>query len=128
MENTYRPVILIVDDQPELISVMSMYFRHFGYQHYTAGSAKEALDVLSSEKINLVICDLVMPQMGGLELLKKVREFNSEAPHFIFCSGLCDVPFSSPYPEGVLGFIQKPFSMMDLMDKVAVHLKELATT
>ena len=128
METKLQQVILIVDDQPELISVMSMYLKHFGYPHFTATSAAAALDVLDKEQIDLVICDLVMPYAGGLELLKKVRQTLSDPPHFIFCSGLFDTPFSVPYPDGVLGFIQKPFSMMDLMDKVAVHLKQLETT
>lgn len=128
METKLQPVILIVDDQPELISVMSMYLKHFGYRHFTANSAVAALDVLDKEKIDLVICDLVMPHVGGLELLKKVRQTMSDPPHFIFCSGLFDTPFSFPYPEGVLGFVQKPFSMMDLMDQVAGQLKHLQTT
>ncbi|WPU64801.1 response regulator [Peredibacter starrii] len=128
MEIKQRAVILIVDDQPELLSVMGMYFEHYGYRHFKAASALAALEILEKEKIDLVICDLVMPRIGGLELLKRIRESQSDAPYFIFCSGFCDVPFAQPYPEGVLGFIQKPFTMMDLMDKVAAQLKQLEIT
>ena len=123
-----RPVVLIVDDQPELLSVMSMYFKHYGYQFFAAGSAAAAYDIINTEKIDLVICDMVMPDVNGLDLFKKVREKFPSTPYFIFCSGLCEIPLKKPYPDGVLGFVQKPFSMMDLMDSVEEHFKSTETT
>lgn len=128
MKQQTQPVILIIDDQPELLSVMSMYFNHYGYIYFTASNAKDAYEILVTQNIDLIICDLVMPEVNGLELFKKVRETHLEKPYFIFCSGLCDIPFTKPYPAGVLGFVQKPFSMMDLMEAVEMHFKKTETT
>lgn len=127
MDKKNQPVILIIDDQPELLSVMSMYFNHYGYTYFTASKAMQAYEILAAQNIDLVICDLVMPEVSGLDLFKKVRETHVEKPFFIFCSGLCEIPFSKPYPAGVLGFVQKPFSMMDLMEAVEIHFKKTET-
>lgn len=124
MDNTKRPVILIIDDQPEMISVMSMYFNHYGYRFFTAKSAKVAYSIIENEEIDLVICDLVMPGTDGMEFFKRVRQIYPVYPHFVFCNGLCEIPFSKPYPDGVLGFVQKPFSMMEMMEAVESHFKK----
>jgi CheY-like chemotaxis protein len=128
MNTQNRPVVLLIDDQPELLAVMSMYFKHYGYTYFTSESANLALEILANEKIDLVICDMVMPVVNGLELFKKVRETHPDRPHFIFCSGLCEIPLKKPYPDGVLGFVQKPFSMMDLMNSLEAHFKMTETT
>lgn len=78
--------ILLVDDEPEIIEVVGHLLQKEGFDVISAGSGMEALKKLSEEKVQGVVCDFVMPEMDGIELLKRVREQNNFVP-FLFLSG-----------------------------------------
>jgi Predicted signal transduction protein len=66
--------ILLVDDELQILKSLKRLFVDTDYEIFTANSGKEALDILANEKINLVITDMRMPIMDGLELLRKIQE------------------------------------------------------
>lgn len=65
--------ILIVDDEPELCKVLQKALKKEGYQVLIATTGRKALSLLKKEKVHLLLLDLKMPTLGGLELLKKIR-------------------------------------------------------
>ncbi len=65
--------LLVVDDEQEIREMLSRHFRYLGYNVELAGNGKEALEVLASEKIDILVSDIMMPEMNGVELLKHVR-------------------------------------------------------
>ena len=65
--------LLIVDDEEEIRSALSRHFRFKGYSVLTAGNGSEALAVMSSNNIDVVISDIVMPIMDGVDLLRALR-------------------------------------------------------
>jgi len=69
--NQYK--ILLVDDSPNILKALQRIFKDEGYKIFTVGSAKEALDKLSHESIDLMISDQNMPEISGIDLLKLVR-------------------------------------------------------
>ncbi len=74
--NKYR--ILLVDDDRLILKAMSLSIKNKGYRVTTACSGEEAIDILSKEHIDLVITDLVMEQVGGIDVLRKAKEIDSE--------------------------------------------------
>ena len=78
--------LLIVDDEPLLLKRLRMNLEEYADHVYTANDGAEALEVLSTQDIHCVICDVNMPKMNGIEVIKKIRENNNLVP-FIFYTG-----------------------------------------
>ena len=66
--------ILIVDDEPDILSLLEEGFGSEGYEVFAAGSAEEALDILKQENFMVMFFDLKLPGMGGIELCKRIRK------------------------------------------------------
>ncbi len=70
--------ILLVDDDRLILKAMALSIKNKGYSVITANSGEEGINILSKEHIDLVITDLVMEQAGGLDVLRKAKEIDSE--------------------------------------------------
>ena len=68
------PTLLIVDDEKEICSMLERHFMFSGYKILTAGNGKEALDLLAQQKVDILLSDIMMPEMNGVELLRVVRQ------------------------------------------------------
>lgn len=113
--------ILVVDDEVELANIIGAHLKISGYEYVLANGGNEAMNHLKKEKIDLVVCDFVMPGMDGLEFFQETRKQGLNIP-FIFCSGLDESPYKQDCPQGVVAFMQKPFSMTDLMITISKFL------
>ena len=106
--------ILIVDDNPNMASLLSEMLEVFDYESVQAGDGQEALTKLGQQNFAMVITDLKMPNMNGLELLKNIKEKNPEMP-VVIISGYSTSQIGSdpdcPKPDG---FLSKPFLMTDI--------------
>ncbi len=106
--------ILIVEDNPNMSSLLEEMLDVFDYKSVRVASGLEALTKLENEKFAMVITDLKMPSMNGLELLKNIKEKNQEMP-VVLISGYSIKEISSdpnhPKPDG---FLSKPFLMSDI--------------
>lgn len=65
--------LLIVDDEAEIRESLARHFRFLGFPVATAGNGREALEAMRQEKIDIVISDIMMPEMDGIELLRAIR-------------------------------------------------------
>lgn len=68
-----KPTLLFIDDEANILAALKRLFRPLGYHILTAESGAEALALLEKEKVDLAICDMRMPQMGGAEVLEQMR-------------------------------------------------------
>jgi DNA-binding NtrC family response regulator len=82
--------ILIVDDEPDLLDIFSTFFEEDGWQVLTAADGEEAFSKISSFQPTVIISDINMPKLDGLNLLEKLFEANSEIP-VILTTGYKDV-------------------------------------
>lgn len=78
--------LLIVDDEPILVKYLKTNLEPFADTVYTASDGVEALGYLESETIHCVICDINMPRMNGIEVIRRIREVRNQVP-FIFFTG-----------------------------------------
>ncbi len=106
--------ILIVDDNPNMSSLLSEMLEVFNYESVRAGDGTEALTKLSEQEFAMVITDLRMPKMTGLELLKNIKGKTPDMP-VVLISGYSVSEIESdpdcPKPDG---FLNKPFLMTDI--------------
>ncbi len=101
--------ILIVDDEKNYTAVLSVVLEEEGYETITANSAVEALDILKIEDVDLVITDMKMPGMDGLELLGRIKEGWPDIPVVMMTAhGTVDKAVEA-MQKGAYTFILKPF-------------------
>lgn len=100
--------ILIVDDEPNIVRLLSMSLKSDGYETYSAYDGKQAFEVFEKEKPDIVVTDIKMPEMDGLELLKKIKQTDSET-EVIIVTGHGDIDSTIiALQYGASDFINKP--------------------
>src|SRR5262245_46770777 len=101
--------ILIVDDEEAIREVVASLLEAQGYQCSTAGNGKEALAWLKQNSCDLVLTDMVMPQMDGMQLLGRLQEYDSELP-VVMVTAMHDVSTAiDAIRHGAYDYILKPF-------------------
>jgi len=117
--------ILICDDQPEIVGALKLYLAPEGYALFTASNGVEALSLLQQQDIQLVLLDVMMPQMDGITALAKIREF-SNVPVILLTA-------KSEIEDKVLGltvgaddYITKPFVPVEVLARVRSQLRRYA--
>lgn len=119
--------VLVVDDEPMVLDVLTRYLKRQGLEIMAAEDGQEALRLFSQGPCDLVISDLRMPGMDGLQLLHAIKGLNPRVP-FIFISGFGDIPtVVEALKAGAENFLTKPLEL-DLLAKVVAQSLSLATT
>jgi putative two-component system response regulator len=121
-----KPVILIVDDQPQNIELLEAYLVPRGYEIVTAANGEEALGKLYANKIDLILLDVMMPDMDGFEVSRRIREQKTHRLlPIILLTSLTETQYIMEGIEaGCDDFISKPVDKMKLLTKVQALLKE----
>ncbi len=118
-----RKQILVVDDEPNLRRVLSAQLARDGYEVHTAEDGEGALDLLKEHHIDLVITDLRMPKMDGMELLRRAVELDDELPIvMITAHGTVDNAVEA-LKTGAFDYITKPFDQAEVRAIVRKALK-----
>jgi len=121
--------ILIVDDEEIIVRLLSMSLRSDGYETVTAGNGEEALKVLEAESPDIVVTDIKMPVMDGLELLKRIKKIDAEK-EVIIVTGHGDIDSTiTALQYGASDFINKPVrdeALAIALDraKAKIHIRE----
>lgn len=115
--------ILVVDDEESVRNVLSMSLERLGYNVKIAASGSEAIDIYSKFKVDLVILDMVMPELSGHEVFYRLKELNTDVRVLISTAYSSEEAISDILANGGKGYIQKPFAIEDLARKVRECLK-----
>jgi DNA-binding NtrC family response regulator len=118
--------ILIVDDEEGIRNSLSAYLRLEGYDVVTAGGGREALETLRGKKINIILMDINMPDMDGLETLQAVKavDFSIQVVMMTAYSTFDKTMQSLEY--GATDYILKPFeSLEDILKLVQISEERL---
>lgn len=106
--------ILAVDDEPSMLRLLEISLRQAGYQPLTAKDGREALDVISTKKVDCVVSDLHMPRMDGLQLLKTIRQENADLPVIIVTAQGEIKSAIEAMKNGASDYILRPFDLEEL--------------
>jgi two-component system cell cycle sensor histidine kinase/response regulator CckA len=117
--------ILVVDDEEKIRKSLGGLLEDNGYEVVTAGSGPECLQILSSQKVDLVILDIVMPGMSGIEALQKIKEKYKDT-EVIIISGYADKEKAiAAFRLGVYDLIEKPFESKEILNTINNCLNQL---
>jgi two-component system, OmpR family, KDP operon response regulator KdpE len=116
--------ILIVDDEPQITRVLRTSLQSNGHEVTVARDGVEALELFEKTRPELVITDLAMPGMDGIELTREIRE-RSEVPIIVLSVRSQDAAKVAALDEGADDYMTKPFSIQELMARVRVQARRL---
>ena len=109
--------VLIVDDNPDSVAIMRSILESRGYDVAAAQSGAEALDFLQRETVNLVLLDIMMPEMSGTEVLQRIKDnaATGRLPVILVTAKTQDEDVLSGYQYGADYYITKPFTAKQLL-------------
>lgn len=115
-----RRKILIVDDEQEIRQFLNLVLRDRGHEVLTAAGAREGLTLARSEKPDLVLLDIMMPEVDGWTVLRQLKEDGETAgiPVAILSARSEASDRAQALMEGAIDYITKPFSLHDLLGRV----------
>jgi PAS domain S-box-containing protein len=122
---TGRETILLVDDEETVLEVVRMILEKLGYRVILAGSGQEAVAVYleKGKRIDLVILDMIMPGMGGGKTFEALREVNPDVRVILSSGYSIDGEAQSIMDKGCNGYIQKPYQIQSLSEKIREVLR-----
>ena len=115
--------ILVVDDEPPIRKLLRLGLTAHGYTVLEAGNATSAITQIASEPPDLIILDLGLPDMSGLELLRKWRGENLAIPVVILSSRTDEAGIVAALELGADDYVTKPFGMAELIARIGVALR-----
>ena len=120
-----RPLILIVDDASSSLKVIANMLDGNGYRLALAESGVDALKFCADRRPDLILLDIVMPDMDGFEVCRKLKESDNTASiPVIFLNGHVDnSSVTRSYDLGGADYITKPFNAVEIKAKVKTHLE-----
>ncbi len=118
--------ILVCDDDKEIVEAIEIYLTHQGYQVFKAYNGLEALELMEKEEIKLVIIDIMMPKMDGLQATMKIRE-SKNIPVIMLSAKAEDTDKIIGLNMGADDYITKPFNPLELIARVHSQLRRFTS-
>ena len=128
MVNVPAGRILVIDDNPDVVDILVTCLRSEGYGMLGALTSDEGLKLVSVSRPDLVLLDILMPGMNGIEVLKRIRSINPTTK-VIIVTGNADFRLAREALElGAVAYVDKPFDLADLKRVVALALRSETET
>ena len=118
--------ILVVDDEALLVKGIRFNLQNEGYQVITGSNGLEALQLVQQEHPDLVVLDVMMPEMDGLTACGKIREF-SDVPIIMLTAKTDDMDKLLGFDHGVDDYLTKPFNILELKARIRALLRRSAS-
>lgn len=115
-------LVLVVEDEPEIAEILEGYLRRDGYRTERAGDGKSAMNLYRSAKPDLVLLDIQLPEMDGLEVLRRIRT-DSNTPVIMVTARTEDLDKLLGLELGADDYVVKPFSPREVVARVKAVLR-----
>ena len=110
-----QAAVLLVDDEPFLREIMCAWMERTARRVFSAEDGRKALRILVANKVDVIISDVRMPVIDGIELLKRINESPANRPGMIFVTGFSDLTLREAYDMGVEAILEKPIKREELL-------------
>lgn len=114
--------ILVVDDERAIADLIEVYLKNEGYEVYKFGNAKDALDCVKREHLSLAVLDVMLPDMDGFELCRRIRE-KYLFPIIMLTAKVQDMDKITGLTLGADDYMTKPFNPLELTARVRTQLR-----
>ncbi len=119
--------ILVVEDDEKIARVIQLELEYANYKIDIAHTGKSALERLENENFDLILLDVMIPKLNGLEVLRRVREQNEDVKIIMLTARDAVMDKVSGLDSGANDYMTKPFEIEELLARIRVHLKEKST-
>ena len=119
--------ILIVDDEPQIVEICRDYLKAAGYDTVTASNGAQAVALARRDKPDLIVLDLMMPEMNGLDVTREIRH-ESDVPIIMLTALVEETDKLIGLELGADDYITKPFSPRELVARIRVVLRRIVST
>ena len=115
-----HPTVLVVDDDPVILKLLQVNFELEGFRVLTAGDGREGVDTARAEHPDVVISDIMMPNVNGLELLSQLKSSpeTENIPVVVLWAKAQEVDVQDGLDHGADDYVTKPFDPLDLVERV----------
>ena len=117
--------VLVVDDEPALLDAVGYALRSEGFEVETATDGEDALQTVTDDSIELVVLDIMLPRLSGIEVCRRMRE-TSDVPIILLSARDAEVDRVLGLESGADDYVTKPFSMPELLSRVRAVLRRRA--
>ena len=125
---THPSTILVVDDEPAILRALHTVLAAHGYETIEAQTGERAVARVASSAPDLVILDLGLPGIDGLEVIRQVRSFDASTPILVLSAHGDDASKVAALDAGADDYVPKPFSLPELLARVRTALRHAART
>ena len=117
------PIVLVVDNERDVLNVFSEMLKLIGFKVYAVDNTADAFNMMNDSKFDLIITDLIMPDMNGLDFIKRLRKHGNNTP-VVITSGLNPKKVMINLDEyGISEYIVKPFTINDIKQKLSKFMQ-----
>jgi len=114
--------IMIIDDEEAMCRILKQILEGEGYEVKTRNEGLLALDEIKQDSFNLVITDVSMPNLSGIEILAQVKQFKPDLPVIFVTGSDVDAILKEALQLGLDGFIEKPFNIQAVLEVIKEKL------
>jgi len=118
------PALLITDDDRDFRETLRTAFEPHGFETYLAADGEEALAILQSRPVHLLLVDMYMPRLTGLETIRRLKQLARPLPAILMSSALSPQIEQAAHDEQVFSVLPKPFSFSTIRDAVRDALRQ----
>lgn len=119
--------VLVIDDEPGIIEIVEANLEGDGFEVISASNGKEGLEKIKNEQPELVVLDVMMPEMDGWEVLRSIEQDEATAglPVIMLTAKAADEDYIFGLEEGAVEYITKPFLPQELVNRIKITLMVL---
>lgn len=115
--------VLIIEDEEKIARFIELELLHEGYEVVKANNGRSGLEILEKEKVDLILLDIMIPQINGLEVLRRIRK-TSDLPVIMLTARDAVMDKVSGLDAGADDYITKPFAIEELLARIRTALKK----
>jgi DNA-binding response OmpR family regulator len=124
--DTALPRILIIEDEPDLVLGLRNNLEYEGYEVITAQDGEQGLDLASQERPDLILLDIMLPRLSGLDVCRQLRSRGLQTPIIMLTARGQEIDKVIGLELGADDYVTKPFSLRELLARIHVQLRRLS--